>query len=423
MRKRFYEEHKKNDAVLRAVSTTNDDGDRVNKKPPKMTTVLALQSGQTVDRSVALYKNKSMTAKRLAEIFEEQPFKGVSVFATFFGSKWQMIERTGIDPAHEISNLVKDMLALMLNKNAMEFKPKRLEEEQKMGRYKNWSSNKKASWRISAQFIMILSTLLASNQLKISAAWPRLLNYFTDEYEKIKLAEAMAFCGDRGCYFIGLTDIDPAVKQLFMELLRVVGGFMKKYTIRSQLLRYLYYNVYIYIYIYFLFNSFIPIFPCFNHVVATCNCTIIRLDLLISYMYTYRLHERLVVVLAELEILLPIYWNTSTRHYLLHMYQMILSLGHFWAISMLGVERLHVLIKRLGIYKLFNLCITIFICLISRLYLLINCYIFYMITLLYSQGQKESTQIFAEFVLSVCSSSNYLGKRSRTQLVQGSGPP
>jgi hypothetical protein len=61
-----------------------------------------------------------------------------------------------------------------------------------------------------------------------------------------------------------------------------------------------------------------------------------------------RLQTRLVVVLAELEILLPIYWNTSTRHYLLHMYEMILSLGNFWSVSMLGVERLHVLIKRLG---------------------------------------------------------------------------
>lgn len=54
------------------------------------------------------------------------------------------------------------------------------------------------------------------------------------------------------------------------------------------------------------------------------------------------------LVLAKLEKALPIYWNTSTRHYLLHMYSTILSLGHFWSISMMGVERLHVLIKSLS---------------------------------------------------------------------------
>lgn len=60
------------------------------------------------------------------------------------------------------------------------------------------------------------------------------------------------------------------------------------------------------------------------------------------------LNARMVWVLAKLEEVLPIYWNTSTRHFLLHMYTIILSLGNFWSISMLGVERLHVLIKTLS---------------------------------------------------------------------------
>ncbi len=53
-------------------------------------------------------------------------------------------------------------------------------------------------------------------------------------------------------------------------------------------------------------------------------------------------------VLAKLEVLLPVYWNTSTRHFLLHTFDFIRNLGHFWAFSMLGVERLHVMVKRLG---------------------------------------------------------------------------
>ena len=63
---------------------------------------------------------------------------------------------------------------------------------------------------------------------------------------------------------------------------------------------------------------------------------------------TVNLNKRLVIVLTKLEIALPLYWNTSTRHYLLHMYATILNLGNFWSISMLGVERLHVLIKSLS---------------------------------------------------------------------------
>ena len=44
------------------------------------------------------------------------------------------------------------------------------------------------------------------------------------------------------------------------------------------------------------------------------DCLIIELNVIL-----HRLNDRLVVVLAELEILLPLYWNTSTRHYLLYM--------------------------------------------------------------------------------------------------------
>jgi hypothetical protein len=60
------------------------------------------------------------------------------------------------------------------------------------------------------------------------------------------------------------------------------------------------------------------------------------------------LEKRMTTVLALLEVALPLYWNTSTRHYLLHVADSIRRLGHFWAISMLGVERLHVLIKTLS---------------------------------------------------------------------------
>lgn len=46
--------------------------------------------------------------------------------------------------------------------------------------------------------------------------------------------------------------------------------------------------------------------------------------------------------------MLPLYWNTSTRHLLLHTVDFIERFGNVWAFSMLGVERIHVMIKNLG---------------------------------------------------------------------------
>ena len=43
--------------------------------------------------------------------------------------------------------------------------------------------------------------------------------------------------GDRGRYFIGLTDIDPVLKKMFCDLLDVASGLIKKYTKRSELKR------------------------------------------------------------------------------------------------------------------------------------------------------------------------------------------
>jgi hypothetical protein len=60
------------------------------------------------------------------------------------------------------------------------------------------------------------------------------------------------------------------------------------------------------------------------------------------------MHVIQVVILTKLEIMLPLYWNTSTRHLLLHTVEFIERFGNIWAFSMLGVERIHVMIKKLG---------------------------------------------------------------------------
>jgi hypothetical protein len=301
LQKEFREEHKRNNPLLhqtsRLVDLDEPNGERKNYKAPPMTTIKAIQSGERMEKAIADCKAAYITRSKLLEQAKKEPFKGVSVFQKFFGKHWDMIGRIAVDPAHEMHNLVRDMLGLLLSEGAMDFKKKRLDEEKKMSRFKNLKKPKDAGWIISAKRKAILDNLIARHELKVPEAWPRIINYFNEDFIKIKLAESMAFCGDRGAYFIGLTDVAPALRNNFIELLKVTGGFIAKTSAKANL---------------------------------------------------KKLNNRLLVVLAELEKALPIYWNTSTRHLLLHMYETILSLGHFWSISMLGVERLHVLIKHLG---------------------------------------------------------------------------
>lgn len=208
---------------------------RVNVKPAKMTTGQAIKSGRTVEDAIAKFERGSMTKKGLTDIAQEEPFKGVSVFCEFFGESWDMINRIAFDPAHEFHNLVKDLIALVTNVGSMHFKPKRLDEEKKLGRFSECKTPKDAPWIVSDRTRTILSELIDSNKLKVPSDWPKILNYFNDDYEKIKLAESMAFCGDRGRYFLGLTDIEPDIKKLFIELLDVACGFISKATNQTQL--------------------------------------------------------------------------------------------------------------------------------------------------------------------------------------------
>ena len=235
LRSSFYEEFNKNSAVLNRVSKMDGEEVRVNTKPAAMTTAKAIKSGRIVEESLRRTLRGSMTKKRLAEIVKDNPFKGVSVFIEFFGEDWDMIRRIAIDPAHEFYNLVKDLLALVLSLKGMAFKPNRLAEEQKMGRFKDLNNSKQAGWIVSQRTRTILSQLIKSHKLKVPNSWPKTLDYFSEDYEKIKLAEAMSFCGDRGCYFLGLTDITPDLKELMVELLRVVSSFIKKKTSRTEL--------------------------------------------------------------------------------------------------------------------------------------------------------------------------------------------
>ena len=83
-------------------------------------------------------------------------------------------------------------------------------------------------FHISPKFKSILTQLVNALKTTVPYGRPALLDYFTDEYEKIKIAEALAFCGDIGCYLIGLTDLQEDIRSIFIELLQVSGKVVNR---------------------------------------------------------------------------------------------------------------------------------------------------------------------------------------------------
>ena len=52
---------------------------------------------------------------------------------------------------------------------------------------------------------------LCVGKLKVCAEWPALTAVFGSA-RKLKIAEALAFAGDRGAYLLALTDVDPSTR-------------------------------------------------------------------------------------------------------------------------------------------------------------------------------------------------------------------
>lgn len=90
-------------------------------------------------------------------------------------------------------------------------------------------------FHISNKRKSILTQLVNYLKTKIPYGRPAMLDYFTEEYEKIKIAEALAFCGDTGSYLIGLTDLREDVKEIFIELLKVSGTVISKASTKTTL--------------------------------------------------------------------------------------------------------------------------------------------------------------------------------------------
>ncbi len=197
-------------------------------QPEKMTNDEAVAAGTRVAQARRkLQENPFQTGlkTRLKEAEFEEPFKDVSVFFKYF-PHWDMVNRIACDPAHQFYNLIKDFLALIGDYNNMSLKQAYLDAEQDKGRLLDVNVGE-APWQVSNKFKTILT--LYQSTLKIPNTWPLMLDYFSDEFQKIKIGEALAYCGSIGCYFTDLTDIpSDEVKQIFVDMLQVCGKLIDK---------------------------------------------------------------------------------------------------------------------------------------------------------------------------------------------------
>ena len=154
--------------------------------------------------------------------------------------------------------------------------------------------------------------------------------------------------GHRGQWAIGQLDIDPAYRDLLVDILAAGGKFMKK-----------------------------------NLTAAEKKAA----------------HGGLVETLARAEVMLPLYFNTDTTHQLRHLgakvrlfqftflcpdfrvvcecYKISVQMedfGSFWAINMLAIERMHVLLKRMasGSRNVMQVLLFVFVVVLLCLWLMLS---------------------------------------------------
>jgi hypothetical protein len=74
---------------------------------------------------------------------------------------------------------------------------------------------KKPGWICSKAKCEAIDDLLG--RLRVPSGWPKPKSVLTGTVG-LKIAEALALCGNLGAYTIGLTDIDPDLKATFISL-------------------------------------------------------------------------------------------------------------------------------------------------------------------------------------------------------------
>jgi hypothetical protein len=181
---------------------TTDYARRGTGKPTMTTTAQAREEGLLMRRLKHLAdteRNGSGAKTRYNDSVKEKSFKDNSVFTELLGEEWDLIMRVAADPAHELYNLVKDILSLICNKGNMSLKASHLVWEKKYGRFTNVTSAAKAPWIATTGRLLEVENVVTGEGytrpvLRNPTGWPGSVHYFGQDLKKGKGSYTM--CSD-----------------------------------------------------------------------------------------------------------------------------------------------------------------------------------------------------------------------------------
>ena len=173
---------------------TSDYSRRGNGKPTMTTTAKAKKEGLQLRRLKHLADTErkgSGATSRYKTALKDASFKDNSVFTEILGEEWDLLMRVAADPAHELYNLVKDILSLICNKGNMSLKASHLVWEKKYGRFKNVASAATAPWIASTGRLLEVENVVTGEGytrplLRNPSGWPGSVHYFGTDIKKGK---------------------------------------------------------------------------------------------------------------------------------------------------------------------------------------------------------------------------------------------
>jgi hypothetical protein len=184
-------------------------------------------------------------------------------------------------PAHAIGNVAKALFALIFDVKSMKFKIDKRRWE--LGRHRR--HGKIPFWQAPPAKIEFVKDHMRT--LKVPKGWPEVVSS-VESVTTLKLDRCLALAGDMGRYFLEMFCLPPIIEAPMQAYLKALQDCQQKIPEKS----------------------------------------------------VRDIHERLVEAAAHLEALLPAYWNSITKHYILHIDRILTLWGCFWSSNELVHERL-----------------------------------------------------------------------------------
>ena len=253
-------------------------------KPRRMTALKAQLSGERMALG-----NMTKDAKFL------EPYKGRNEWYPRLGY-FNIVHQSINDPFHEIANTIRDLFNVLSSNRdrsgAMQYNGVKKAFEVSIGRSKDGNQQ---PFHASKTNQRAVDTFVDSRDYRLPNSWPR-VRYVFEHISRLSHSELIGLAGPLGLYFLQFCDVSNDVRETFVELIQCLELLQAKV------------------------------------------CTNASLD---------NLQQRLVLVLAKCELHLPLYWNTSVRHHLLHLVEFIKRCGPYDNFSMSVFERFHTVFKKL----------------------------------------------------------------------------